>query len=248
MVNNEIILLFPRLFTFILFSLLGLKILNLQRTYTLNRVYCAAFCIWALFNLFDATLLLIAPLSETAFYIANFFRDIQMSCLIIFAFLIYLSYRIIKEGTQSIVNTRLFIEIAIFCVIIIWIITLDRIEVWNTLNQKIPASEIKDSVEDLRGVPIISTEIAILAIIPILFYVYAMIQMLILGSKVDDLTLKKRMTKRAIGLLLIPTGVIYFIIQNVLNWDNIIFILAGYIFYVLASILVWSSQNKEKKA
>lgn len=235
----------PKIIEISMFWILGIKIYRSKRT-KLNSVYALAFFVWTLYTMSDLIMWITAANSPTWFIIANAVRDVQVISAVVFAFLIYFSTQIIVHGYQGLNWKHIRIIAAIFFVNAILIAVVDKLEVFDANNNLLPQSQW-DTAPLVVVSPNITWKTILLMAIPLSLYIQSVIALLkLIHQHVDDHALKKRMLNLIIGIILIPTGIVYFAtVLGIPNLYNIVMITIGRSLWIAAPIFIWRSQQKQ---
>lgn len=244
-------LIIPKLIDFILFIFLAFKIKNLRKNYILNQLYFTAMIGWGVYIFMDIFIWIVAAESSTWFIIGQILRDIQILGLMVLSFSIYQSQRVIRKGTHYLTKKRLIIDFSIYGILSIALIYFDGIELLSNygdviLPERLDDTNFMNSLGIVRISPAITPIVAVISLVPVVIYIYSLIQQLIIAHSIKEKTLQKRMYILTIGFFCILAGVIYFILQNVFGWYGFFIVLVGYIFWGIAPILVWKSQSKKQ--
>jgi hypothetical protein len=239
----EQVALIAKIINVTLFILLAFAILRQKKDYIINKMYFVAFLCWALYIGMDAILFIFIPVSQTWYFIGNRLRDIGIVGVLSFAFLVYKSFEIIKDGEDSLNKRRLYIEIGLFVVIAGLLVWVDRVDVFLFSDQSvlIDPADLPPPDTDFVVKPVVPWYTMILSAIPLILFVYTVTRLFILVKGVERKKLRNKMLLLTIGITLIPIGMVYFIIMSPIVyawWSTAI----GYTVWTIAPVLIWLSQ------
>ncbi|WP_457556924.1 hypothetical protein [Candidatus Harpocratesius sp.] len=227
---------------FYLFS--AYKVYKKQNS-TLNKCFATSFVAWAGFNFFDIIVLYIAPISYTAFIIAQIFWRIQLLMLFILTYFTYNTACIIQSSSYIMKEKKqLLLQISILTVSFIILAIFSNISIQNTsgapldLVTDLPPQE-EFIVKDVFGV------FAVIFIVPLSFYLIASFRLGIIAKSIKNKELKRKVIFTIIGNLLIPIGLIYFLIRDIF-WDATILNTAlGQVIFIFSPIFIFLSQRSK---
>jgi len=235
----------PKFFAFVLFVIAGFKIYNLNRKYALNKYYLAGMLSWGIYILMDALIWVISDLSATGYEVGSLMRDLQMFSAMGLGFFIYNAQKIIDKGEKSLYTKRYYVELAVFIVLSILLVYIDGVRVYTSDGVIVNKESLPLENVQTYTVPIITEWTAILTAFPIVVYAYSIYKQFQLAkSKITEKKLKQRIKKRAVGLILILVGIIYFILQNIVGWSGWAAVLTGYAFWIIAPVLIYQSTKR----
>jgi hypothetical protein len=243
--STEYFLLIPKIIDFFLFLILGVKIYRLKK-YVLNQLYCGMFLLWALYMVTD----LIIPVTggnsyewfviDTNLWYLQQFAAICLSVVGLFATLI------IKNGTQSITRVKIIIGIAII-IVFSYLITIDGgIYVLDSHDVIVPPESLP-TMGIIRSTTFTGPFCIIGASGALLIIIYAALALVPFLKKIPSKELQTRMILLIVGILMLPTGMIYYILLAIFGPVNFYSVIVGHMFWALAPIFIWFSQKRAQK-
>ena len=242
----EYVLIVPKTIASILFLLVALKIYSLNKKYALNRIFFITFLSFSLYLLLDIFVYLFAPYSQTMFDIANIIFKIQMLILAFYMYMLFLASLVIKQGTKILKNKWVWLIGVIVLILGILICTFKIIVVLDENNNiltglppEVPGFKATNGTKEGYN--------SILALLisgfPFLLVIYTIVLFIQLRNKlkIDDPS-RKRMLYFIIGIILIPFGLLYFIIQGSVAFNSYPAIIVGYVIWIISPFFLWESQ------
>ena len=242
--DQERALLIPvRVTVALLFLIYGWKIKKKQ-DYIVNKLFFAAFTLWALYLISTSFSRVFAADSLTAYNIANVFWIVEITLLWLYTYVIFIIIRIILHGEQFITKNkkRLVIEFTILIVLAIYAAIFARVQIFDANNLLVPTSKIpyedphivKESFNQGIGAVIIAYIVNITSLV-LLSKVH---------SKVEDVETKEKMKFMLIGISMIPLGLFYYFLRTLglfpyTFWYSIV----GQVIFLIAPFAVWKSQR-----
>ncbi|MHA1891423.1 MAG: hypothetical protein ACTSYS_10580 [Promethearchaeota archaeon] len=214
-----------KLINFIFSTLIAVKIRKLSK-YILNFLFFVAFISWGLFILTDGILFIIAPNGKELYYTANIIRDLDVFFITVTPLCLLLASFVIKEGEEIAFvkkKKRLMSLYIVNFIIIVLLIVMDRVLVLEDgailSPEQLPPSSSNfsvnfDSLWLILGINKDTIE-GFLAFIFYLslcgWYFFAVFQ-LFYKQKYESSIKRLRAKFIALGIIMIPMGIIYFII------------------------------------
>lgn len=245
---HEYIFGIPRAIVCILFIFLAVKIWRLKKDYLLNQLYMVGFLGWATYILMDGIYIIIAPLNPTGYAIARILRDIQLIGVMICSFCIYNAQKIIDQGIPGWKSVRTLIEAIIYGIILGVLLVYDDVVIFDREGTLLdPTVAFQTPALVYKAGTNIDVITLLLSLFPMVVFIGAVIrQFVIIQTKIEDPGLKRRMRQLTWGLAIIPMGLLYFIIQNIVGVYSVGIVLAGFLFWVVSPVVIWKSQNHSK--
>nr|MDO8110486.1 hypothetical protein [Candidatus Sigynarchaeota archaeon] len=219
------IIFYAKLVDVVISITLAMKIKRLS-SYILSRLFFLAYTGWSVFIASDAVLFEIAMLSPAFFVMANILRDISivMICLVPVCFII--GVFVIKEGEEIAIEKKKGRLISLFLMSLIittGILLNDKIVVYDiTVNPIVPFGI--DELPPLPGTYLVNFDQS--TGFPLVFYLifvawYVTGTMLMFSIQHRESGIKKMRARRIMwGILMIPAGIVYFVILGYLFPDT----------------------------
>ncbi len=210
----------------------------------LNSCFASAFFAWALYNILDVIVLFISPLSYSAFITGQILWRLQTLMIFVYTFFIYNTASIIQSG-EFVMKSKSrnlmqggflalgYVFIAIFASISIEESATDR--VLNPLTELPPT--VSYTIRNGFGVN------AIAFIIPIAFFLLASYHLIKVAQAFDGTAMKQRVYFTLLGNLMIPLGLVYFLLRGILVETTLFNSILGQVFFLLSPIFILIAQK-----
>jgi hypothetical protein len=251
--NFEYILAIPKAISSLLFILIALKIYSMQKDYLLNKIYLITFLTMGFYIILDIAVYLMAPLSSSAYEIANIMFSIQMALLVLFIFLVIQATRVIEKSTTSLFNNTFWIQLIICIVVAILIIIVKNVIVIDDQGNIIPPELLPPTVEGFKATNgtnegYTETSTLLISSIPLVLVIYAIGVLFNIRSKIaPEDPVRAKMLWFIVGITLVPLGLIYFILIAIVGLQDYVSITMGYLFWIISPFLIWKSQSQNKQ-
>lgn len=247
----EYVLIVPKALASIFFLITALKIYSLHKEFTLNKICLFMYLSFSIYLFLDIFVYIFAPYSDFALYIANILFKIQIVLLVVYMYSLYLASMVIKTGDDVLHLKRTWIIGGILVILTLLtlifkiIVVLD--ENGNIITNLPPTEEgFKATNGTKEGFSDFLT--LIFSAVPVLLDFYALALFIDFRTKLDPQDPKRKQIRFfIIGNLLIPLGLIYFVIQSIIALHDYGWILAGYAFWLIAPYFLWISQIGKKE-
>ena len=241
----EYLLIVPKTVASILFLIVALKIFSHNKKYALNRIFFITFLSFSLYLLLDIFVYIFAPYSQEMLIVANIIFKIQMFILAFYMYMLFLASLVIKYGIKKLKSKMVwFIGVIIFILAILIctfkiIVVLD--ENGNIIDLPPTVSGFKATNGTKDGYnPILAL---IISGFPLLLDIYTIVLFIQVKNKLEiNDPARKRMLNFIIGIILIPFGLLYFILQGSVAFNNYPSIIVGYVIWIISSFFLWKSQ------
>jgi hypothetical protein len=233
-------ILIPKMLEITLFLFLSVKMFKLH-DYTLNRLLALSFLVWGIYIITDSFMYITAANSMQWYNIIQVVRDFSMYLAFLMAFLIYISVKIVKEGEMTLKRPQTIIIFVLFIILAIMMNINDTLVVINS-NKDILNPETFPPNEPIQVVYQITPWLIISSAVPILMYLYSVAILAKFAVQTTDLKYKTKMLNMAIGIFMIPFGMLYFIFIGLFIVPNFLLVSIGHIIWMIAPILIWKSQ------
>jgi hypothetical protein len=216
-----------------------------KKEHLINRIFSWAFIIWGIYMVIDAFVFTFAPLNTTIFYICRVLWGIQLFCLLLYAILILNATKIIKWGEYILKNRReLLLEIILFFVLASGLIIFSPLQIADSNGTQINPEllPVNFAVYVKEGFTPISM---VISVTPFIVYFVCAGILFVIARKTEDVVAKRKMYLLIIGILMIPLGLIYFLLRS-LFFPIYTFPVSvlGQLFYMLAPPAILFSLKK----
>ena len=242
----EYLLIVPKTVASILFLLVALKIFHLNKKYALNRIFLITFLSFSVYLLLDIFVYIFAPYSQEMLNIANIIFKIQIFILAFYMYMLFLASLLIKYGTKILKFKWVWLIGVIILILAILICTFKIIVVLdengNIITELPPivtgfkaTNGTKEGYNSLLAL--------LISAFPLLLDIYTIVLFIQIrnGLKIDDPS-RKLMLYFIIGIILIPFGLLYFILQGSVAFNNYPSIIIGYVIWIISPFFLWKSQ------
>lgn len=242
----EYLLIVPKTVASILFLLVAIKIYYSNKKYVLNRIFFLTFLSFSLYLLLDIFVYIFAPYSQEMLDIANIIFKIQIFILAFYMYMLFLASLIVKIGAKSIRSKWVwFIGVIIF-ILVILICTFKIIVVLDDTGKILTElPPIEPGFKATNGTKVGYNSLLALLIsgFPLLLDIYTIVLFIQVRNhlEIDDPS-RKRMRYFIIGITLIPIGLLYFILQGSIAFNNYPSIIIGYVIWIISPFFLWKSQ------
>jgi hypothetical protein len=227
----------------LLFLILGIKIYRV-RHYILNQLFCGIFLFWSLYTLTDVIIYTTAANNELAYNIAIIFWYLQNLCASWICLLILYASNVIRESSSSIETSHIPLNIIIFTILGLiislfsQIVILDETKTMIAINQASTAETV--NIQALLDLPALIASIFLLCL-----YLFAVVRLIPTIKHTSTPIIKRKMIQLICGMMLLPLGMIYFIVQSQLGFYGFWEIFIGHFMWMLSPIIIWESQRKK---
>ncbi|MCF2138814.1 MAG: hypothetical protein K9W44_02005 [Candidatus Lokiarchaeota archaeon] len=233
-----------KLFVLVFYLFSAYKVYKKQNS-TLNKCFATSFVAWAGFNFFDIIVLYIAPLSYTAFIIAQVFWRIQLLMLFILTYFTYNTACIVQSSLYIMKEKKqLLLQISILAISYIILAIFSNISIQYASGAPLnPVTDLPPNddfvVKDVFGV------FAVIFVVPLSFYLIASFRLGTIAKSLKNKELKRKVIYTIIGNLLIPIGLIYFLIRDLIWEATILNTAIGQVVFVFSPIFIFLSQRSK---
>jgi hypothetical protein len=231
--------------------LLAFKIKRLSN-YILNHLYYIAFLGWGVFIGTDGLLFIIAAQSPLLYTVANVLRDVGVIMIALIPLCFVIGGDVINEGEEIALHVKrgkmLFTFIINFALSVAMLFT-DSIKVYDiSLPAQWPAIDPASLPPTGNFVVNFDTQSAegifgsAMIIVFVGWYAYSVIQMFVVQRGLAGAR-RARARYIMVGVLMIPTGIVYFIVlgyfQTGVTWDRLLLVMLGHVIWMLSPVLVY---------
>ncbi|MHA1584267.1 MAG: hypothetical protein ACTSVU_01300 [Promethearchaeota archaeon] len=236
----------PKIIEILIYWVIAYKFF--KKGYKLSKTYSLALIVWSCYTASDLIMWITAANSPTWLIIDNIIRDIQIFAAYGFAFLIYLTTRMIISGLKGLNKKRTLVIFITFLILCIVFVILDRLDVYDANGNLLPQNQWATA-----SVVVVQPNITLLTgslmVIPFTLYIYSIILLSkVMRKNTEDQDLHRRMLMLILGICLIPLGVLYFaIVLGIPSIYNIATASFGRLIWIAGALLIWFSQKEEKK-
>ncbi len=247
----EYVLIFPKLVASALFLMVAIKIYASNKKYLLNRIFLLTFLSFSLYLLLDIFVYIFAPYSATMLLIANIVFKIQLFILTLYMYMLFLASLIVKNGSESMQSKRVWIIGGILLVLMVFICIFKIIVVLDSNGEVItdlPPVTSGFKATNATGEGYSDILVLLITGFPLLLDVYTIVLFTQVknGLQSND-PARKQMVYFIIGIILIPAGLIYFILQGMIAFNSYPSIILGYAIWIASPFFIWKSQIGKKK-
>jgi hypothetical protein len=225
-------------------------LVNKKSKSTLNKFFVGSFISWALYNFFDVITMFLAPLGILWFVIANITWRIQILLIMSYTFFVYNSSAIIKFGKDAFANKkRLYFQIALLLLSFIFISIFTRITIQtidNIGNNIIPPEDLPPNAETEFTVNEEFDLHASIFAVPFVFFIIGAVRLALVAKEVESPRMKRNIILNLLGNILIPIGLIYFLLRSFFWEPTLLNSIFGQGFFLLSPILIYRSQSKKE--
>jgi hypothetical protein len=223
-----------------------------RKEYILNQIFGWAFISWAAYMLIDSFVFAFAPLSPLIYYICRGLWVIQLFALVFYAFFIFNAVKVIKYGEWIFEKKKeLFFEIGVTILVALLLAINSPLTILDANKHRVDPNTLPVDfpVSVSEG---FTTLGMIISIFPFVIYFISAYFMIRTAQKTEDPRAKGRMYLLLIGILMIPVGLIYFLLRGIFFPIYTFPVsLVGQLFYMSVPFLVFLALRKtdgEKKS
>jgi hypothetical protein len=239
-------LMIPKVVEVFCFFVSGLIIYRKQK-YLLNHLFGIAMWSWAVYTSADFIIWTNAANSELWFQICNVIRDIQLFAGIVFAYLIYVVSELIEHSTSGL-NRKVVFSVGLLFLVIGFVMVFQETLVIKGGDNVILTPDQWDSGEYVYVTTDMNILFIILMIFPLFLYFSAVNSLNNVKKNMKENTQKSKINKMIVGILLIPTGTIYFaLIMTFGTGSEYTLFFLGRGIWIAASLFILSSQLDKKQ-
>lgn len=237
-------ILIPKGIVIVLSLVLAVKIYRLQN-YLLNKIYAAAFVLWAGYITTISIIFWTAAESEIAFIVGNILHVVGLICSLYFIYALWMASLIIRKSTQELHRWPL-IGFVITTVLAIVVAITQRIQVLDASSGA--SLEIVAEWEAASAVLVVTPVTftgALLVVFPSVVALYAIISLtMLVRGKITDAALKQRMYLHITGFSLILVGWLFFVVIQALEVITIATGTIGHAIWASGLLCFWFAQKR----
>ncbi len=212
---------------------------------TLNRCFITSFIAWGTYTVLDNVVFIIAPINAFTFHLANVLWRFQMLMIFVYAFFYYSSAMIIRYGDNYFKEKkRVIVQIIVLLCAFIIIAIFTNVQVETSDKIQILPENLPPVGEFLVNEKFNAS--AAVFVIPFALFVVASIQLVKLTKDVDQ-DMKYRLIANMIGNILIPIGLIYFLIRSLAFDPGLTSSIVGQFIYFCSPFFIYYSQRSRKE-
>ncbi len=243
---NDYYLMIPKIVEVVCFFVSGLIIYRKQK-YLLNHLFGIAMWSWMVYTSADFIIWTNAANSMLWFQICNIIRDIQLFAGIIFAYLIYVVSELIEHSASGI-NKKVVASVGlVFFVIGIVMVLQETLVIKNGAGAVLTPDQW-DSSDFVHVTTDMNLLFLILMGFPLMLYLAAVYSLNNVKKSMKDNIQKSKINRMIIGILLIPTGTLYFaLIMTFGTGNEYPLFFFGRAIWIAASLFILSSQMDKKQ-